>query len=92
MNFKPILGFETDIFAKFLGFGTKIFVNLGSRVANLVQNCDFCWKGGLKEQSHAEKGVLGNCLESVKRGSYGPHVPIPLFKVSTPLPPGLPLY
>ena len=30
------------------------------------------------------KWVLGNCWESVKRGCKGPHVPVPLFKVSTP--------
>ena len=30
-------------------------------MANLVNICDFCRKGGLKELKHAEMGVLGNC-------------------------------
>ena len=47
-------------------------------MANFVKFV-ICWKGGLKEMKHAEMGVLGNCWESVKRGSYGPHV-----KVTTP--------
>ena len=56
-------------FYKIWGFGTDFFVNLGARMVNLVKNCDFWWKGSLKELKHAEMGVLGNCWESVKRGS-----------------------
>ena len=45
-------------FCNIWGFGTEIFVHLGSRTAKLVRICDFCWKGALKELKHAEKGVL----------------------------------
>ena len=58
LNFGQIWGFGTEILRKF-----RIYNGKFCKIHN------FCWKGGLKELKHAEMGVLGNCWESVKRGS-----------------------
>ena len=57
-------------FSQIWGFGMEILRKLRLSSGKFCKICNFCWKGGLKELKHAEMGVLGNCWESVKRGSF----------------------
>ena len=84
-------GFRTNILQNFQAFwrnlnfwSWKLSYFLNENVCFYRGNVTFSFQWGACERTCASTGGLVNGRRGVKRGSRGPHIPVPPFQVSAP--------